>query len=332
MPQRLSEIYRQRLQGILRVSVPVLLFAFFAGVALGAAIWKPATRPLPRAPTFHAIELLTTAYSLLAEERGLAFSAMKQGLSLDASVSTLLDARRHQSDFALDQFLDQIKSGAIGLAPTDIFLRAIVYNRDDVSLRRQEVDKWEPNDRRSEFDELPRHWFNSVSRLLASLANMHSALHARLRLDNFGSAAANAMQLQYLALLMNDYAGRERAIVSGMIAADEAYREVERRELASYRARIDSIWASVHALANREHVDRRLARLIERFNKAFFVELDGTKKALKLANLAGKPYPITAEEWFARSTQTIENIVVLSTQAGELSRYLGQGVRQASRD
>lgn len=324
MPQRLSEVFRRRLQNILRLSVPILLITFFAGFGLGAAIWKPATKPLSRAQAFRAVELLSTASSYLAEERGLAFSAIKKGVPLDASDIKLLDARRLRSTDLLDQFEDQVNSGALGLPPTDIFFASLVYNRGDVSQRRQEVDNWRPNESQSEFDEMPRRWFNSASRLLVSIENMHSALHARLRLRDIEPNASRAMQLQYLALLMNDYAGRERAIISGIIGGGESYTEVERRDLIPYRRRIDSIWESVRVLAKDYNVDANLRILIKQFDKAFFVDLDGTRKALKQANLAGKPYPITAEEWFARSTRAIQKIVDLSKQTGKLSHKMAR--------
>jgi hypothetical protein len=320
MPERLSAVFRRRLERILRLSVPVLLITFFAGFGLGAAIWKPTTKPLSHAQAFRAIELVTTASSYLAEERGLAFSAMIQGVSLDASDIKLLVARRLRSNFLLDQLEDQVNSGALGLPPTDIFFASLVYNRRDVSQRRLEVDNWRPDESRSEFNKMPRQWFNSASRLLASIANMHSALHARLRIEGLEPNASNATQLQYLALLMNDYAGRERAIISGIIGGDEPYTEIERRELIPLRTRIDSIWESVRILAKDDSVEPNIKELIVRLNNAFFVELEGTRMALKQANLAGKPYPITAEQWFSKSTRAIENIVDLSKQTGVLSQ------------
>lgn len=324
MPERLSEVFRRRLQRILRLSVPVLLVTFFAGFSLGAAIWKPATKPLSRAQSFRAMEILATAYSHLAEERGLAFSAMKQGVSLDAADIQSLISRRRRSKSLLDQFEDQVNSGALRLPPTNIFFSSLVYNREDVDRLRQQVDHWGPDEGHSEFEELPQHWFNGASRLLVSIASMHSELHARLRLNDLEADASTAMQLQYLALLMNDYAGRERAIVSGIIGSNASYAEIERRELKPYRRRIDTIWESIRQLAKGENVEPKLKQMIVQIEKAFFIELKGTRVALKQANLAGKPYPVTAKEWFSKSTRAIETIVELSKQTGELSHRIAR--------
>ena len=324
MPERISEVFRRRLHRILRLSVPIVLITFFAGFGLGAAIWKPETKPLPRPQAFRVMDLLTTAYSNLAEERGLAFKTMKQGVSLDASGKTLLHARRRRSNFLLDQFEDQVNSGALGLLPTNIFFRSLVYNRRDVSQRRQEVDDWKPDEFRTEFDQKPRHWFNSVSRLLVSLANMHSALHARLRIEGFEPEASSAMQLQYLALLMNDYAGRERAIISGIIGENEPYTEVERRELILYRTRIESVWESIRILAKGDRLEPRIKELIAKLENSFFANVDGIRKHLEQANLAGKPYPVSSEEWFSKYTKAMKGIVSISREAGKLSHKIAK--------
>lgn len=312
MPERLSVIYRRRLERIGRWSVPALALATVAGIGIGALLWKPAQSALAPEQALTALNLLASAYSDLGEERGLAFVALKRGASFDAKTREMLTARRARANAALDQISDQINARILDIDPDDLFVRTFAEHRTAVEKLRKETDAWSPWNDSKEDTHLPRIWFNSMNRLLASMSSLHTVLHMGVKRTELGANRSAALQMQYLTLLMNDYAGRERAIISGAIAENEPLSNNERDELRTFTDRVATIRESIKGLASSEHIPPQVKNRIERFDRAYFGELAETRAALLSANESGKPYPMSAQQWFNKSSRAIDTIVEIS--------------------
>ena len=145
-------------------------------------------------------------------------------------------------------------------------------------------------------------------------------LAQELRLASIGNVAnaqgALLLQLKELTWSMSEYAGRERALIAGKLAANEAIDPVTRATVIENRGRVIEAWDDVRALVEHSAPDPRVAQAMSKAQRDFFVEFDRTRGVIYAASDNGRPYPIAASRWFDASTEAIESLLAITT-AGE---------------
>jgi methyl-accepting chemotaxis protein len=113
---------------------------------------------------------------------------------------------------------------------------------------------------------------------------------------------------------MAEFAGLERAIIGGVLAKDSPIPQETLLKLKSFRARVDSNFATVMQLRRikelpdeiKVSLDTMENEFIKNFNKvrdAIYLESKETKKESRKAE-----YPMNSQEWIATSTQAINTI------------------------
>ena len=113
-----------------------------------------------------------------------------------------------------------------------------------------------------------------------------------------------------------EFAGRERAMIVGVIAQGRPLTQDEMAELFGYRGVIAGNLQRADAVIRQLPPDDKVAAARE----AFRVEYQGRFEALRQrvydAGMHGQAYPVSAEQWFDAATAAIATIMNLSEELG----------------
>lgn len=154
--------------------------------------------------------------------------------------------------------------------------------------------------------------------LVASTIRIMAAQELRLGVtpDSATSKATTLLRLKQLTWSMSEYAGRERALIAGKIAANEYIDPATRAQVIENRGRVVEAWDHVRGLVEHSLPDPRLVAAMQDAQQKFFVDFDRSRAAVYGASDAGVAYPIGSTAWFESSTGAIEALLAI-TEAGE---------------
>ena len=130
---------------------------------------------------------------------------------------------------------------------------------------------------------------------------------------------ANLLMLKHLSWEMGEYAGRERAIVAGQIAAGLPVDATQRAIIIENRGRVLAAWETVGMINATGSKDPRIHEAIRTARAGFFRDYDGLRQQVYAASDAGTSYPVSAYGWFDRSTSAIDDLLAITRASDELT-------------
>lgn len=267
---------------------------------------------------FKAADHLIVAVGALAEERGLTYAALKARSPFDPELQVRIGKLRQVSDGVFEDILRLMQANPKGYgwhaSSTEVDrLRSLLdgeRRRIDAGPTRQDagVDV-----------DLSLRWFQTTTRAIEKANAILRSIHQDLR-DNSRQNVEASLHLQQIALLMAEYAGRERAIVyTALLRQTNLDDEPLYSGLSNIRMHIDIRWKEAKALARIHGLSPALIHLMSEIDRSFFEELNATRKIVEQASKAKSKYPITSEQWFQQVTKAIERMLKLGRDAGELA-------------
>ncbi len=117
-----------------------------------------------------------------------------------------------------------------------------------------------------------------------------------------------------------EYAGRERALLGGLLAAGRPIPPETMETLRAYRVIVDDAAIRVLGLRQLEETPPRLLAAIEHFEKVFLTDYENARKAVYAASASGAPYPLSGEAWLVKATEAIDSGLAISRAVGEISK------------
>ncbi len=150
---------------------------------------------------------------------------------------------------------------------------------------------------------------------------------ADLRMAAFGAAGHiyaarfNNTEIKQALWLAGEYAGRERALWGGVIARGEPLTAEEAARLARFQSIVDLQLNFVRRVVSPIYLDpdhhhapflepyRRAWGDVERIFLGSYAEL---RTRLEAAGARGEPYPVDGAEWFRRSTEAIDTLLMVN--------------------
>jgi methyl-accepting chemotaxis protein len=155
---------------------------------------------------------------------------------------------------------------------------------------------------------LARDWTEAANTLIDNAENLRrAATHDAAEAD---AETGNHTTLKHLVLIMVDYAGRERAMLSEFIADDMPLPPGQLQKLYSYRGQVNLAWDTLQEAATTLG-DPAVNKAIETANAQFIETFGKTRDAVLRAGVSARQYPVDAAGWFGAANAgiaTIENI------------------------
>ena len=123
------------------------------------------------------------------------------------------------------------------------------------------------------------------------------------------------VQFRHLAAQMAEYAGRERALLSGFINAKAKLSTEAIRDASRFRGTVDLAWNVISAATRRLDTSPAMAAAIAKVDADYFRTYDETRNAVFKAGDSGN-YALSGDEFFASATAAIDTILRLAEAVG----------------
>jgi methyl-accepting chemotaxis protein len=251
-------------------------------------------------------DLLLASAGNWAVERGATNTALNMPEPAAGTVREAIAKRRSDGDATFEAALLKVRAESDGGARLVPVREA--YER--VAALRRMVDGALGQQRPQRDAALLKDWVPAITRLIE--------VTQTLRLASERAASSPEMDIAHLQLMkhsawvMSEFAGRERAQIGGLVSAGAPITPERLQQLAELRGRVELAWSSIQDMAQSNSIKTpELQAAIEVVRQSFFGGFQQTRAGVYQAGIAGASYPLTAADWIATATRSIDTILQL---------------------
>ena len=266
----------------------------------------------------HVGEYLLTSANNWAVERGVMNAVLSGRAPITEGQLKTIEARRAAGDAAYRAAIEAEATARDFPGRSKLledFEKAFLATEDLRARAMMEVQK--PKEDRD--PSVAEQWLPTITSLILLTAEI------RLGTDNVESGSTVLTQLnnlKHLAWIASEFAGRERAILAGSIAAGEPLSLQKMRTLSSYRGRIETAFEQAHSIARSENIDDSVRQAISDADTVFFGAFQAVRNQVYTASDAGAAYPIDSATWIAEASTAIDTLLAVQAAAAKSSDVL----------
>lgn len=262
---------------------------------------------------------LLAAASNWAVERGMTNSALANAEALSSTGRGNLAQRRQAADAALAQALARIEAGT-PFRGQDALVAAVRSAHANVVGLRTRVDEAvaQPRERRSAA--ATSDWVPTATALIMESQSLRLA--AQFLPDSVETRILLAQQVKHAVWIMSEYAGRERAVIGGLVASGAPMSPNDLQRLADLRARVEQANAEVDTYLRRDLAAPEILAAADRMKAVFFGSYQKVRERIYEAGAKGDRYPLDAAAWIAEATAGIDSLLSLAREAGAVTATL----------
>ena len=136
------------------------------------------------------------------------------------------------------------------------------------------------------------------------------------------AALGQLVSLRNLTAQMAENAGRERALLGGIIGSQTRMNTAGVQNIAGYRGKVDLAWDTISPIRKRADLPKKVAEAIAGVEKDYFQVYGETRDAVLAAGETAE-YKISGNEYVARATTAINSILRLADAVGEAADQRG---------
>ncbi|MCW8906230.1 MAG: EAL domain-containing protein [Sedimenticola sp.] len=242
----------------------------------------------------------------LARERGLTAALLANPVAMTEQSQAALDQLRAKSDGGVAKLKEQVEiyarlptvhsvSRRVGLLPSRL---RMARDQVDLSLSRGRVGY--------HYTE----WIVAITSLIEEIAAINRVVTAPVDETDHAILYGSAVKEAFFNLSEN--AGRERALISAVVAQGRSFSDGEYEKLANFqytRRMIEQqINDIVHFFPRTPEIDQARTEFRETYNREYQL----LRNRVLTSSRSGQPYHVTAPEWFERATDAVNAIVGFS--------------------
>jgi methyl-accepting chemotaxis protein len=256
---------------------------------------------------------LIGAASDLAVERGLSNTGLGDPHALSDVQRTTIVKRREAATVAISRASNDISALWAPGSPVAQTLKVVQQRVAALNVLRPKVVELLTS-RRAADAEMRRNWFPTSTAVITALQDLRSAMLADVDSGLFDGLAEH-LALQNSLWTVAEFAGRERGMWAGIVAQGEPVSLLAVDALARTHGQILAAQDYAKQLADKiPDIGGPLAAM----GDAYFTVVVPLRDTLLAAAAAGRPYPVSAEDWFGVSTKGVEAALAATGQATEL--------------
>ncbi len=296
------------------ISVLVLLVILLAGNVLFIANegYKNAERATEMNPI---IGDLLKAAGNWAVERGVTNASLGVAGVVSDEMKNKMMHRRTTADAAYNSALKQIEN--VDFIAKDELVSDLKNKYQNMMSTRQKVDDnvlMTKDERNVDFI---KSWVPTATALILSSQNVRFAVA-----EDFSSAdvkLASQTQLQHNAWVTSEFAGRERAIIGGILAANKPISSAVLKKLSLFRGNVEAAWSNIENVV-RGSDSAAIKKVVATAKGKFFGEFQQVRSPIYKAGIVGEAYPISAQDWIVEATNAIDTLLVIQESSLEETR------------
>jgi methyl-accepting chemotaxis protein len=158
-----------------------------------------------------------------------------------------------------------------------------------------------------------RAWFVAQTQAIEAVDALASRMAAQGD-QRAGSQLLGAAEARHQIWEIAEYLGRERGLVNGLLAGGAVPTPDQLLRLAEYRGHVVSAWTG--AMTRVEPLGGDVAAPFAAARDALSGDFETVRQTVYTSFLAGKTPALTAEDWFAQSSATIDRFAALQKAVG----------------
>ncbi|MBV2186490.1 MAG: methyl-accepting chemotaxis protein [Rhizobium sp.] len=158
-------------------------------------------------------------------------------------------------------------------------------------------------------------WVPTVTALIMSSQDLRTA--AQVVPSSALARTQIMLDLRQAMWVISEYAGRERAMIGGIIARNAKFDVETLTILSEYHGRVEQAWALIKAYESREFANPNVVPVIKDAEASYFGVFDEVRGRVYAAGTGEGTYPMSADQWIAAATQGIDSLLRLSGAIGE---------------
>ncbi|MBI5194435.1 MAG: methyl-accepting chemotaxis protein [Nitrospirae bacterium] len=266
-------------------------------------------------------DIIITAAAQEARERALTTTALSSSGAAGSDTISKINKFRTDGDNQLNKAL-AIAKGIIEDEPQSSFATTLEQTNDalkNLIEARKKVDSSLISNER--FIESPV-WIKTVTDLIETSARLRqTAFMSSMPLEQI---TQNNLILKHAIWLISEYMGKERAALAMAISSGKPIQPSAMDKLKAFRSIVELNISDILAMKGHKDLDSKIMEAVTSMEKALS-HFDETRREVYAAGETGK-YTIDGQEWFNRSTDTINEVLTVSTAVTEVSHKKAQEI------
>lgn len=252
------------------------------------------------------INLLLTAAGNWAVERGATNSGLSSANIASDAMIDIIAQRRKNADTAYHAAMQQIPNYQFN--GKEELYKAVQEAYANISNLRERVDKNLISPQINRDYNVTQAWVPTMSKLIILSQDLRFALTKKTATTD--PELGRQSQLKHFSWIMSEFAGRERAVLGGIISANGDINEKTLMKLSRFRGKVESGWDIVQKLSTESNPE--VLSTITATKELFFGPFEELRENIYNAAVKNTPFPVNAVQWIEESTKAIDTI--LATQ------------------
>ena len=267
-------------------------------------------------------DLLLKSANNWAVERGVSNASLIGATPASSSAIEEISKRRATADSALEEATILLREQFGSRA--DALLSATEKSHSAVKALRGKVDRTIIQEKGARDKELVTAWVPEMSRLILNSQDIRQKLFDGMTLD---SQTAQLISLKHFAWIMSEYAGRDRAVLGGLIGANLPVTSQKLSILASFRGRVETAWEILQDGAARPGMADSFVDSVKGAEQAYFSDFQTTRSKVYEAGSDSARYPVAVGEWVESATSGISSLLAIRATTSDVWKKSGVETR-----
>ena len=262
----------------------------------------------------HISQLLLQSAGQWAVERGLTNAPLKSPDALPAELRPQIAETRQAADRAFSEAAQLLRGNPAMKSAESKISEAESAFQGFVGFRTR-LDENLPKRGSERSPDVVESFSPTITKLIDVSGN-----RLRLTLETLTrpptAALTQLVSLRHLTAQMAENAGRERALLGGMVGSHAKISTTSLRTIARFRGNVELAWETISPARMRADLPRKVADAISGVEKDYFQVYGQTRDAVLAAAETGE-YKISGNDYVAQATTAINSILRLANAVGE---------------
>ena len=259
---------------------------------------------------------LTAAAGNWAVERGVTNSGLKSATPVGEALLSKIAARRQAADAAFQNAMRQLE-GWREFEGKEAFLAGLKQNFAALQDLRGQADAELRKPRAERSAELLENWLPTATRLITG--SQKAMVAATGYLVEQDPRLALFLLMRHNTWVMSEFAGRERAIMGGIVGSRLPMASAQIQTLARYRGRVEYAWDEVQLSAEQSLAPPEIKEAVARTKAHYFGSFEETRRQLYREAVESAAYPLSGAEWIETATNAIDSLLSIQKAISETS-------------
>lgn len=262
-------------------------------------------------------DLLLKSANNWAVERGVSNASLQEAGPASRSAIDEIVKRRAAADIAFEKAIVLLQK-QFG-AEAAVLLGTVKTAHLIVEDLRQKVDTALAQEERARNKEIVAAWVPAMSGLILKSQSVRQKIFDGMAVD---SQISQLISMKYFAWIMSEYAGRERAILGGLIGGNLPITSEKLSILANYRGRVETAWDVIQGGASAPGIAESFLDSVGRARQVYFSDFQTTRLKVFEVGTQSAQYPISGDEWITQATAAIDTLLAVQIGISDNTKML----------